>query len=578
MPPKSVPKDVRAVSIPKTGADAPFAVLPIVSSIDISTRPTTPASVDNDDDDDSDLPELVAGQEDEYSEEENGTKKPAVPKKRGGGIGATEKSISDETKGRTCARLGCGAKINDYSSDRCMRHTQKDRAAIPVYPHKNMLPSASDTGKKSKPTTAVTPTQSPVVAKSSLRMQTSSRVVLASTVVLPESIVGALPAAAEKLKEEGKMQQLAPHRNYKRAIELYTQSLKLAPRHIERAKILGNRSACYVELGDWEAAIADAKLAIQIDKTYVRGYTRLEDAVAGLALQNPVGAVGGELPRTSPKSQRQHSVDDQLPRLVSGGDDDDDDDDDEYLNFDGEGDDVEVDGQGEGEWKGDAQNEQGDADDDDDDEKEDDEETKEWKPDDLVYRNSAASDRKGSSESKRSASLEPAAIVKVLDGPDFSECIKSQRTDYAAHKYSAVERNINTILKPYGIQLPRSAFELALIRAQIRCATRKYEIAAKDGELITTIWPDRSESWAIRGRATFALGTHHLQKALECYRKVLFEQLTSFFLRDVTLQAKHISLSLSLSLCTTSEADVSFIHSTYKRSASRGRKKSFVIA
>lgn len=59
---------------------------------------------------------------------------------------------------------------------------------------------------------------------------------------------------------------------------LYSQILENDPKSV---KILSNRSAAYYEIGFYTAAIEDAKLAIEIDTAWIKGYFRIAKAYLG---------------------------------------------------------------------------------------------------------------------------------------------------------------------------------------------------------------------------------------------------------------------------------------------------------
>ena len=65
-------------------------------------------------------------------------------------------------------------------------------------------------------------------------------------------------------------------RDYNSAIDVYTQALEVSPGN---AIILGNRSACYLAVGQPEKAEFDARLAISIEPTFVKCYFRLATAL-----------------------------------------------------------------------------------------------------------------------------------------------------------------------------------------------------------------------------------------------------------------------------------------------------------
>jgi len=75
-------------------------------------------------------------------------------------------------------------------------------------------------------------------------------------------------------------------RDYNSAIDVYTQALEVSPGN---AIILGNRSACFLAVGQPENAEYDARLAISIEPTFIKCYFRLATALkARGALQEAI--------------------------------------------------------------------------------------------------------------------------------------------------------------------------------------------------------------------------------------------------------------------------------------------------
>jgi len=60
--------------------------------------------------------------------------------------------------------------------------------------------------------------------------------------------------------------------NYKMALQCYTHAINLLP---DNASYYGNRSACYIMMLEFERGLDDAKISIQLDETYVKGYVRI---------------------------------------------------------------------------------------------------------------------------------------------------------------------------------------------------------------------------------------------------------------------------------------------------------------
>lgn len=59
--------------------------------------------------------------------------------------------------------------------------------------------------------------------------------------------------------------------NYQSALRLYSDAIELCP---ESAAFLGNRSACYMMLGDYKSALKDSRDAIKIDDKFEKCYVR----------------------------------------------------------------------------------------------------------------------------------------------------------------------------------------------------------------------------------------------------------------------------------------------------------------
>lgn len=91
---------------------------------------------------------------------------------------------------------------------------------------------------------------------------------------------------AERKKAEGN--ELYKAKNYRQALELYTQAIELCP---DCAAYYSNRSACLMMLGRYADALVDAREAVRLDATFVKGYIRvakcniaLGDATAALSV------------------------------------------------------------------------------------------------------------------------------------------------------------------------------------------------------------------------------------------------------------------------------------------------------
>lgn len=75
---------------------------------------------------------------------------------------------------------------------------------------------------------------------------------------------------AELKKETGN--QLYKTKRYKDALAVYTEVIELCP---ESPAYYGNRAACYMMLGKYHEALADAKKCIAIDPTFIKAYARV---------------------------------------------------------------------------------------------------------------------------------------------------------------------------------------------------------------------------------------------------------------------------------------------------------------
>ncbi|XP_053675830.1 dnaJ homolog subfamily C member 7 isoform X1 [Anopheles nili] len=89
--------------------------------------------------------------------------------------------------------------------------------------------------------------------------------------------------AAEEKKNAGNDEYKS--KRYDAAIRLYTEAINLSP---ETAAYYGNRSACYMMLSDYRAALNDVKTATTIDDKYEKGYVRM--AKCSLMLGDVIGA------------------------------------------------------------------------------------------------------------------------------------------------------------------------------------------------------------------------------------------------------------------------------------------------
>jgi DnaJ family protein C protein 7 len=84
---------------------------------------------------------------------------------------------------------------------------------------------------------------------------------------------------AERRRERGNL--LYANRKYQDAIHHYTAAIELCP---DSSVYYGNRSACYLRLYQYRAALEDATKAVALDSSFVKGYIRI--ALCSLALGN----------------------------------------------------------------------------------------------------------------------------------------------------------------------------------------------------------------------------------------------------------------------------------------------------
>ncbi|KTW27598.1 uncharacterized protein T551_03097 [Pneumocystis jirovecii RU7] len=84
-------------------------------------------------------------------------------------------------------------------------------------------------------------------------------------------------AKAEDLKTQGN--NAMSKKDYSHAIHCYTEALKLFPHDVI---YLSNRAAAYSQSGDNHSAVKDAKLALEIDPSYGKAYSRLGHAYYAL--------------------------------------------------------------------------------------------------------------------------------------------------------------------------------------------------------------------------------------------------------------------------------------------------------
>ncbi|XP_066245898.1 dnaJ homolog subfamily C member 7 [Euwallacea similis] len=97
--------------------------------------------------------------------------------------------------------------------------------------------------------------------------------------ILPKST----EETADLKKENGN--QLFKIKQYRSALPLYTEAINLCP---NTPAYYGNRAACYMMLNRYQEALEDARKSIQLDPTFIKGYTRI--AKCGIALGDVVTA------------------------------------------------------------------------------------------------------------------------------------------------------------------------------------------------------------------------------------------------------------------------------------------------
>ncbi|XP_071545032.1 uncharacterized protein [Panulirus ornatus] len=98
---------------------------------------------------------------------------------------------------------------------------------------------------------------------------------------------------AERKKNEGN--EYYKNKEYREALKLYTQAIDLCP---DCAAYYSNRSACYMMLGKYYEALNDAREAVRLDTSFVKGYLRvakcniaLGDATAALSVLRQAGEI-----------------------------------------------------------------------------------------------------------------------------------------------------------------------------------------------------------------------------------------------------------------------------------------------
>merc|ERR1712059_112771 len=101
---------------------------------------------------------------------------------------------------------------------------------------------------------------------------------------------------AEEKKEEGN--QLYKLKSYRGALVKYSEAIDLCP---QCASFYGNRSACYLMLGQPRQALEDAKTSTSLDASFEKGWTRLArccvllgDTVSARQALTKLGELGAE--------------------------------------------------------------------------------------------------------------------------------------------------------------------------------------------------------------------------------------------------------------------------------------------
>jgi len=97
---------------------------------------------------------------------------------------------------------------------------------------------------------------------------------------MPE-LIEVVPVAPEELAENWRQKGNARFGNgeYHHALEMYTKAIAIHP---VEAAYYGNRSACYLMMKKYKEALADARIAIQTDPNFEKGYLRLVRAALAL--------------------------------------------------------------------------------------------------------------------------------------------------------------------------------------------------------------------------------------------------------------------------------------------------------
>jgi DnaJ family protein C protein 7 len=109
------------------------------------------------------------------------------------------------------------------------------------------------------------------------KIGTNTEINMESTASVGETAVSNVKKVAELMMVRGKL--LFATKKYQQAIKLYTEAIELCP---DSSVYYGNRSACYIMLYRYKDALEDARNAVALDSSFVKGYIRI--AKCSLAL------------------------------------------------------------------------------------------------------------------------------------------------------------------------------------------------------------------------------------------------------------------------------------------------------
>ena len=79
------------------------------------------------------------------------------------------------------------------------------------------------------------------------------------------------------MKEEGN--QLYKSKKYLEALSKYSEAIQACP---ENPAYYGNRAACHMMLSQYSKALEDAKTAVNLDSTFVKGFVRIAKCCVAL--------------------------------------------------------------------------------------------------------------------------------------------------------------------------------------------------------------------------------------------------------------------------------------------------------